>query len=267
MVIEVVIAVLMIVIFTRLAPRSLPASRPEGLLLEPVRSGAAVHSRRHCPAGDRQPRRHDHDDHAPHDQGQAEPRPRSWPRQSPQSTTPTSSAVPLDDLLLRAVCNLFGLVPWAGLGHGRLGDHLALACMTFATVIFSGMAKLGPVGFWVESGAAHGPAAGAGDPAQADDLRRSKCWACASSTSSLAMRLLANMMAGHLVLAVILAFIAAERVEHRLVSRVMPASVLGAVRSACSSCSWRFCRLIFSRFCPRCSSAWPCIRTKPWRRR
>ena len=46
-------------------------------------------------------------------------------------------------------CNLLGLVPFAGSATGALGTTAALALLTFATVIVSGMAKLGPVGFWV----------------------------------------------------------------------------------------------------------------------
>ena len=44
----------------------------------------------------------------------------------------------------------------------------------------------------------------------------------------LAVRLLANMMAGHLVLAVIVAFIAASTAQRRCLVACMPASVLGA---------------------------------------
>ena len=68
-------------------------------------------------------------------------------------------------------CNLLGLVPWAGSATGALATTGALALLTFATVIFAGMAKLGPVKFWL----AQVPHMDLPEPigvlAQADDLR------------------------------------------------------------------------------------------------
>ena len=46
-------------------------------------------------------------------------------------------------------CNLFGLLPWAGSATGALATTGMMAFLTFATVIFSGMFKLGPVKFWL----------------------------------------------------------------------------------------------------------------------
>src|SRR5262249_49270059 len=46
------------------------------------------------------------------------------------------------------VCNLLGLVPWAGSATGALGTTGALALITFATVLGAGMKQLGVVGFW-----------------------------------------------------------------------------------------------------------------------
>ena len=46
-------------------------------------------------------------------------------------------------------CNLMGMVPWAGSPTGALAVTGSLALITFATVIGSGMAKLGPIGFWI----------------------------------------------------------------------------------------------------------------------
>ena len=45
-------------------------------------------------------------------------------------------------------CNLFGMIPWAGSPTGALATTGAMALLTFATVVVSGMAKLGVVGFW-----------------------------------------------------------------------------------------------------------------------
>src|SRR5205085_3170860 len=46
-------------------------------------------------------------------------------------------------------CNLMGLVPWAGSPTASFSTTLALAGVTFATVIASGSMKFGPVGFWL----------------------------------------------------------------------------------------------------------------------
>ena len=126
-------------------------------------------------------------------------------------------------------CNLFGLLPWAGSATGALATTGMMAFLTFATVIFSGMFKLGPVKFWVS---------------QVPHMDLPMPWPIAFVLRLgifaievlglcikhfiLAMRLLANMMAGHLVLAVILAFIAASATG-LVWYAVTPASVLGVV--------------------------------------
>jgi F-type H+-transporting ATPase subunit a len=98
--------------------------------------------------------------------------------------------------------NLLGLVPWAGSATGSFSVTLALAGITFATVLISGMAKFGPVGFWLNQ-------------VPHMDLP----WYCQPLKlvifaievagmfirhGVLAIRLLANMVAGHLVLLAIL---------------------------------------------------------------
>ena len=45
-------------------------------------------------------------------------------------------------------CNLLGLVPWLGSPTGAFATTGALALITFLTVIGTGMAKMGVVGFW-----------------------------------------------------------------------------------------------------------------------
>jgi F-type H+-transporting ATPase subunit a len=124
-------------------------------------------------------------------------------------------------------CNLLGLFPWAGSATGALATTGAMATLTFATVIFSGMAKLGPVGFWV------GQVPHMDLPLALAILLKPMIFlievlGLCIKHFILAMRLLANMMAGHLVLAVILAFIAASASSFAWYA-VTPASVLGAV--------------------------------------
>jgi F-type H+-transporting ATPase subunit a len=123
-------------------------------------------------------------------------------------------------------CNLMGMVPWLGSPTAALGTTAALALVTFFVVIFSGMAKLGVVGFW---------------KAQVPhmDLPRPvaiflvpmifviECFGLLIKHFVLAVRLLANMIGGHVVLAVLMAFIAATA-GTLLFWGVMPASVLGA---------------------------------------
>jgi F-type H+-transporting ATPase subunit a len=123
-------------------------------------------------------------------------------------------------------CNLFGLLPWAGSPTASLSCTGALAFSAFCVTIGTGMAKLGPIGFW---------------RAQVPHLDMPKALAIFMipmiflievigifiKHGVLAIRLLANMLAGHLVLAVILAFIAATA-ESILYWGVTPVSIAGA---------------------------------------
>ena len=104
-------------------------------------------------------------------------------------------------------CNLMGLVPWLGSPTGALATTGALALITFATVTGSGMAKLGIVGFWKSL-----------VPPMELPLILAvflkppifviEVVGLGIKHFVLAVRLLANMLAGHLVLAVLVAFIA-----------------------------------------------------------
>ena len=123
--------------------------------------------------------------------------------------------------------NLCGLVPWAGSPTGALGVTGAIALITFGVVVGAGMFRFGPVGFWL------------GQVPHMDVP-----WVLAVFVKPmifgievlgifikhfiLAMRLFANMFAGHLVLAVIMGFIAATAHSLLLWYGVMPASVVGA---------------------------------------
>ncbi len=107
------------------------------------------------------------------------------------------------------LCNLCGLIPWFGASPtGALATTAVLAFATFVVLVGSGMKKFGVVGFWKGQ-------------VPSMDLP----WALAIFLKPmlfaievvgfvikhvvLAVRLLANMFAGHLVLAVLLGFIAA----------------------------------------------------------
>jgi F-type H+-transporting ATPase subunit a len=123
-------------------------------------------------------------------------------------------------------CNLLGLVPWLGSATGALATTGALALVTFLVVVGSGMAKMGVVGFWT------GQVPHMDLPFVLAIFLKPMIFAIEIlgmliKHFILAMRLLANMLAGHLVLAVIIGFIAASA-GHVAWYGVAPASVLGA---------------------------------------
>jgi F-type H+-transporting ATPase subunit a len=118
-------------------------------------------------------------------------------------------------------CNLLGLVPWAGSATGALATTGAMAAVTFATVIIAGMKKLGLLGFW-KAQVPHGVPL-----ALVPLIFPIEILGLVIKHTILAVRLLANMMAGHLVLAVVVGFIAASAGSVAFWG-VMPASVLGA---------------------------------------
>lgn len=125
-------------------------------------------------------------------------------------------------------CNLLGMIPWAGSPTGALAVTGVLAGITFLTVIGSGMLKFGIAGFW-------------GGLVPHMDLPLAiaivlkpmlvgiETLGLAIKHGVLAVRLLANVFAGHLVLAVIVAFIGGTASSYfALWLGVTFASVLGA---------------------------------------
>lgn len=96
-------------------------------------------------------------------------------------------------------CNLMGMVPWAGAPTSAFAVTFAMACVTFATVLGCGMMQFGPVGFFLN---------------QIPSMDLPKLLAAPIKPMILAIellglvikhlvlsiRLLANMVAGHLVL-------------------------------------------------------------------
>ena len=123
-------------------------------------------------------------------------------------------------------CNLFGLVPWAGSPTGALATTGALAIVTFVTVLGAGMAKLGPVHFWL----AQVPHIDVPLPLAIfliPMIFAIEIVGLCIRHFVLAIRLLANMMGGHMVLAVLLSFIVATAGQ-LVFWGVMPVSVVGA---------------------------------------
>lgn len=125
------------------------------------------------------------------------------------------------------LCNLLGLVPWMGSPTGALAVTGAMAIVVFVAVVVAGSLKLGAIGFWKN---------------QVPHMEL-PLWLAIPLIPMiflievlglfikhfvLSVRLLANMLAGHLVVAVILAFIAASAASIAWFG-VMPASILGAI--------------------------------------
>ncbi len=123
-------------------------------------------------------------------------------------------------------CNLFGMIPWMGSPTGSLAVTATLAFITFLAVVGSGMIKLGAVGFW-KAQVPHMDLPPVLKIFLVPMIFVIEVFGLMVKHGVLAVRLLANMMAGHVVLAVILAFIAASA-QSLWWWGVMPASVLGA---------------------------------------
>lgn len=125
------------------------------------------------------------------------------------------------------ILNLMGLLPWMGSPTGALGTTGALAVITFGVVLVAGMREYGIVKFWL------GQVPPMDVPiAMAIFLKPMifgiEILGMCVKHFVLAMRLFANMLAGHLVLAVILGFIA-QTAHTWAWYGVAPASVFGAV--------------------------------------
>lgn len=105
-------------------------------------------------------------------------------------------------------CNLMGMVPWAGSPTASFSVTLALAGVTFATVVVAGMMKFGPLGFFVNQ------VPSMDLPLPLALILKPMIFAiellglCIKHLI-LAVRLLANMVAGHLVLLGIMGLITA----------------------------------------------------------
>jgi len=123
-------------------------------------------------------------------------------------------------------CNLFGLIPWMGSPTGALATTATLALVTFVVVVGAGVHKLGGWGM-VKSFVPHMDMPLAVKIPMIMLMFPIEVLGLLIRHGVLAVRLLANMMAGHVVLAVIIAFIAASA-QSLLWWAVMPASVFGA---------------------------------------
>lgn len=124
------------------------------------------------------------------------------------------------------VNNLLGMIPGGASPTGNINVTFVLAVMTFAVVLITGFRAMGPVGFWI----------GIVPKLDVPALIKPPLWILLFFIEIagllirhfvLCVRLFANMLAGHIVLAVILGFILT--VTGTAWYFVMPASIAGVV--------------------------------------
>lgn len=125
--------------------------------------------------------------------------------------------------------NLIGMVPGLGSATGSISITASIALVVFGVVLFTGMKKMGAVGF-VKAQAPHIEIDGALSPLKY--ILVPMIWAIEVfglfiKHVVLAVRLFANMFAGHLVVAVFVAFIGVAWATLALQIVVVP-SVIGA---------------------------------------
>lgn len=123
-------------------------------------------------------------------------------------------------------CNLFGMLPWMGSPTASLATTGALAMVTFVTVIAASVQKLGGAGF-VKSFVPHMDMSPVLKFFLVLLIFPIEVFGMFVKHGVLAVRLLANMMGGHVVLAVIVAFISASA-QSAWWYAVAPTSVVGA---------------------------------------
>jgi F-type H+-transporting ATPase subunit a len=104
-------------------------------------------------------------------------------------------------------CNLLGMIPWLGSPTGSYSVTAPLAITAFAVVIMTGMKAMGPLGYW-KSLVPAVDLPPAMKPVLVPLIWLIEFLGLLIKHSVLAIRLFANIMAGHTVLGVLLAFIA-----------------------------------------------------------
>lgn len=123
--------------------------------------------------------------------------------------------------------NLLGMIPGGASPTGNINVTGVLAALTLVVVVGAGMRQLGPVGFWLNIV----------PPLDVPLIMKPPLWILMFVIEAagllikhvvLAMRLFANMLAGHIVLAVILGFVA-QAIGTYFIYVVAPASILGVV--------------------------------------
>lgn len=122
-------------------------------------------------------------------------------------------------------CNLLGMVPWMGAPTGNISVTAVFALITFVVVLATGVLKMGPVGF-LKAQVPHMDLPWGLGYVLKPMILVIELFGLLVKHAVLALRLFANMFAGHLVLAVLLGFVVAT--SGYLALAVWPASLLGA---------------------------------------
>jgi F-type H+-transporting ATPase subunit a len=176
--------------------------------------------------GDGEHHEHEADEHAAHDHEQA------------HGAAHDVAAHPADKYLPYVwtcffyvlICNLLGAFPWLGSPTGEINVTGALAAVTVVTVIVYGTQRSGFVGFWLSL------APGMDLSPAMKVILVPVIWAIEMAGfiikhGVLAIRLFANMMGGHTVVAVIMLFIAvaAHSSSPWLYYVVVPSSIFGQI--------------------------------------
>lgn len=124
--------------------------------------------------------------------------------------------------------NLLGMIPGGASATGNINVTAALALLTLATVVMAGVREMGFVGYWL----------GIVPHLDVPALLKPFLWGLMFFIEVagllirhvvLAVRLFANMFAGHVVLAVILGFIVMAYKSWWAFGLVMPASIGGVI--------------------------------------
>ena len=127
------------------------------------------------------------------------------------------------------ICNLLGALPWLGSATAEINVTGALAVTVFGTVVAYGSKELGFAGFW-KALCPHMDVPGALKPLLIPMIWCIELLGLFIKHGVLAVRLFANIMAGHTVIAVFLGFIAMPGiVDTSLFYIVTPSSILAQV--------------------------------------
>jgi F-type H+-transporting ATPase subunit a len=124
------------------------------------------------------------------------------------------------------ICNLLGMIPGGASATGSISVTATLALLTLGAVLIAGMQAMGPVGFW-KNLVPKMDVPAALKPILWGLMLVIEVAGLLIKHVVLSVRLFANMMAGHIVIAVILGFVAMG--AGWLTYLITPASLLGAI--------------------------------------
>ncbi len=163
---------------------------------------------------------HGHDDHGHHGHAHAEV----------EHAHPADKYLPFiwSCFFYVLICNLLGAIPWLGSATGEINVTGALAVTAFAATVFYGSQELSFGGFW-KALCPTMDVPGALKPLLIPMIWCIELLGLFIKHGVLAVRLFANIMAGHTVIAVFLGFIATFEVSNVLFYVVTPASIAAQI--------------------------------------